>query len=73
MRGTAPPPPRILGHDLPGADRGAFRRVHVGTRRGGEPDRPASAGAAGTVFEIPVETVTAGGGAGDEAGDGAGD
>ncbi|MFC8075742.1 DUF5990 family protein [Streptomyces sp. NPDC057307] len=50
---------RILGHDLPGADCGEFRHVHVGTQRGGEPDQLVSAGAAGAVFEIPVETVTA--------------
>ncbi|MFC8824344.1 DUF5990 family protein [Streptomyces sp. NPDC057137] len=66
---------RILGHDLPGADCGEFRHVHVGTQRGREPDQLVSAGAAGAVFEIPVETVTAvgsgvgsaDGGAADEA------
>lgn len=51
---------RILGHDLPGMDCGGFRHVHVGTQRGGEPDQLVSAGAAGAVFEIPVETVPAG-------------
>lgn len=64
---------RILGHDLPGMDCGGFRHVHVGTQRGGEPDQLVSAGAAGAVFEIPVETVPAGDGAGDGPGDGAPD
>lgn len=58
---------RILGHDLPGMDCGGFRHVHVGTQRGGEPDQLVSAGA---VFEIPVETVPAGDGAGTVRGTG---
>ncbi|MFE9298603.1 DUF5990 family protein [Streptomyces niveus] len=61
---------RILGHDLPGTDCGEFRHVHVGTRRGGEPDQLVSADAARAVFEIPVETVPAGDGAGDGPGGG---
>ncbi|MFE4609852.1 DUF5990 family protein [Streptomyces niveus] len=64
---------RILGHDLPGTDCGEFRHIHVGTQRRGEPDQLVSADAARAVFEIPVETVPAGDGAGDRAGSGAPD
>ncbi|MEU9748969.1 DUF5990 family protein [Streptomyces niveus] len=60
---------RILGHDLPGTDCGEFRHVHVGTQRGGEPDQLVSADAASAVFEIPVETVPVGDGAGGGAPD----
>ncbi|MGW1977439.1 DUF5990 family protein [Streptomyces sp. NPDC001889] len=50
---------RITARELPGADCGGYRHVHLGTQRGREPDQLVRADAAEAVFEIPVETVTA--------------
>lgn len=50
---------RITGRELPGSACGEYKDIHVGTQRGREPDQLVPADAAESVFEIPVETVTA--------------
>ncbi|GGO44970.1 DUF5990 family protein [Streptomyces lasiicapitis] len=50
---------RIVGRDLPGAECGGYRDVHVAVQRGAEPDRPVRADAAEVVFEFEVSVVAA--------------
>ncbi|WP_405653790.1 DUF5990 family protein [Streptomyces sp. RK9] len=50
---------RLVGRDLPGAECGDFRDVHVGVQRGSEPDQLVRADAAEAVFAFEVAVVAA--------------
>lgn len=49
---------RLVGRDLPGAECGGHRDVHVAVQRGAEAERPVRADAAEVVFEFEVTVVT---------------
>lgn len=48
---------RIVGRDLPGAECGEFRNVHVGVQRGREPEGLVPGDAAEAVWEVTVGVV----------------
>ncbi|MFI0978555.1 DUF5990 family protein [Streptomyces sp. NPDC021093] len=48
---------RIVGHDLPGAECGEFREVHVAVQRKKDPEGLVRGDAAEAVWEFPVEVV----------------
>ncbi|MEI5100188.1 DUF5990 family protein [Streptomyces sp. PmtG] len=50
---------RVVGRDLPGAECGGFRDVHVGVQRGKEPEGLVRADAASAAWEFAVRVVAA--------------
>lgn len=50
---------RVVGRELPGAECGGFRDVHVGVQRGKEPDGLVRADAPEAVWEFEVTTAPA--------------
>ncbi|MFD9910186.1 DUF5990 family protein [Streptomyces sp. NPDC059063] len=48
---------RVVGHDLPGAECGDYRDVHVAVQRGGEPEGPVRGDAGEAVWEFEVTAV----------------
>ncbi|MCX5201612.1 DUF5990 family protein [Streptomyces sp. NBC_00237] len=53
---------RIVGHDLPGAECGEFRDVHVAVQRKKDPEGPVRGDAAEAVWDFTVDVVPGGGG-----------